>query len=160
MNRNNDTVTEIIKGQKLQVAQDLIPNPIPVYETNPKILKDSVQKTIKTTGSGSNSINIGTDLGNTSNDFYLTSLRVAFNKNAACDIATGTIDVTALIGGVSTIIHSSPVITLESNRLNEQYIFPHPLKIDKNTAITQSGTFTAGILVRSISVNGFFDNGN
>jgi len=155
---NSDLSKELVDGAKIQVSSDKIPNQlgqtvVPVMEVNPKMLricnvaKHSVQLT---TGS----LTVFTT--SAYNDFYLNSAYVEFIKDVTCDIATGSISFATTINGVATRLLDFPVITATAQPLVGAAIsFPVPLKIDRGAAITLSGTFTAGVLVRSCGITGF-----
>ena len=160
---NSDLTKELILGGRLQVSRDIIPSQlaekvVPVMEVNPKLLRvcyvvggrnDSTTglKTVYTTPSD--------------RDFYLTSIHLSLIANAACDIATGGVNVTATVGGASKMIIGIPIITLTAQSGNQAITFDTPIKIDRNVAITVSGTFTAGVLVRTCTITGYFvDNSN
>lgn len=88
-------------------------------------------------------------------DFYLQSFTASFNKNAACDIATGLISVDCRIDGVLAELHRFTVITLTAERADITISYPIPIKLDRNTAVRITGTFTAGVLQRSVSLTGY-----
>lgn len=160
MNRNADVKQEIITSQRLQTTLgDEIKEPIPVIEVNSKLVKDGFAKNDSQTTTG----NLGTtasSLGTVTQDWYLAALSFGFVKNATCDVASGTLQVTVTINGTSTVVASIPVLTLTAERADKFIIFPHPIKVDKNTTATMSGTFTAGSMIRSVTYIGWKDNVN
>ena len=92
----------------------------------------------------------------TDKDFYCVGVAVSFSKNAACDVASGALQLSMYIGGVVTypILLSVQTLTAESGHIF--YPFVYPVKVDRNTNISFSGTFTAGAMVRSGTVFGYY----
>jgi len=88
-------------------------------------------------------------------DFYLTGIQVSFIKNATCDVASGPLRYTATVEGVSQGIISLALLTLTAQDQNAFVSFETPIKVDRNTAITTSNTFTAGAFVRECCITGY-----
>lgn len=87
-------------------------------------------------------------------DFYITSAYITTSVTALCDCETSAINIT--FNGVITSIlalYWQP-LTAQSNHISIS--FPFPIKVDKNTLIQSTGTFTAGTLKRVASISGFF----
>jgi len=91
----------------------------------------------------------------TDKDFYLTSLSAGMIKDVACDSATGRYDITAVIEGVSQILDAIPIIALTAQNAMISRSFHVPIKIDRGTAFAFTGTFAAGVCVRTISITGY-----
>ena len=94
----------------------------------------------------------------TGRDFFMTNLNVSILKDVACDITTGEIIVAIRVGGKVITITSFPITTLLVQSATQNLVFPHPIKLDRGSTITMAGTFTAGALIRSLSVQGFLRN--
>ncbi len=88
-------------------------------------------------------------------DFYLTGLSFSIAKDAACDATSGNISVTGVIDGQVVAIATISGITLTALQDTITMQFPFPLKLDRNTAITQTYNFTAGVCRRVINVHGY-----
>lgn len=89
-------------------------------------------------------------------DTYLVGLHFSFSKNAACDIASGNIRVTAVIDGLTVNIASFAVLTLTAEQGSDYFPFTVPIKIDRNTTISfAADSYTAGLMSRSASVHGY-----
>lgn len=88
--------------------------------------------------------------------YYVTGLTLSYAKNAACDAASGElIHVTAYINGLVVYLATISGITLTADSNTISVSFSVPVRIDKNTAISMSATFTAGALTRSCNLYGF-----
>jgi hypothetical protein len=88
-------------------------------------------------------------------DFYLTSIYFSLVKDVLCDVATGRAVVTTMIEGATRELIGFGIITLTAQNNSLAISFPYPLKIDRNSAIIQGSTTTAGTIVRSIGITGF-----
>jgi hypothetical protein len=161
MNINNsDLFKELKEGARLQQLSGKIPDKlassiVPVMEVNPKLLRriDTLQGTMATATGTMTPFTTP----NSNRDFYLSAVHFAFIKDATCDVATGRINLLATIGGVTnTIIVSLPCITLTAQSENAIIEFPTPIKIDRNTSINSPITYTAGTMVRTAMVYGYF----
>lgn len=94
-----------------------------------------------------------------SDDFYLSSIELSYFKNAACDMSTGnSIAVLALIEGNSRRLINVATVTATSAGGNIVMNYSPPLKIDKGTNITITGTFTAGECIRGACLTGYSSN--
>jgi len=87
-------------------------------------------------------------------DFYLTTAILSMIKDVTCD-ATGGINLNAVIDGVTKEIIVYGILTLTAQADTIVCNCPVPIKIDRNTAITVSGTYTAGTMRRSATVHGY-----
>jgi len=98
----------------------------------------------------------------TGGETYLTSIVASAIKDATCDVATGALQVSVTPdgSGISTVIIRIPVITLTAQ--SEGYVLPlpYPLKVRNGSSVTITGTFTVGVMSRSISVTGFTSTSN
>jgi len=160
---NTDLMNELRDVAKIQVGSDMIPNVmsnqvVPVIDVNPKHariinLVESVSKS--TTGAA----NVYTTP--TSNDFFLCGVNSSFDKNVTCDLADGRLALVVTINGAEKVIIGHSVITLTAERGEIAVDFNRPIKLDRNTTIYMAGTFTAGKLLRQISIYGYIvDNSN
>lgn len=95
-----------------------------------------------------------------SKDFYLSSITASFAKDSTCDIATGAINITANVGGISRALAGFSVITLTAQANNLQITFAKPIKIDKSAAIAIGGAFTLGVMARFLSISGIERSSN
>ena len=159
--QNHELTTELVKGSKLnsnfeQVPMQLAEKIVPVMEVNPKLLRrTSILRENNRSTSGTFTI-----YSTPSNqDFYLTGLYVSFIKDVVCDTATNSQGyyVGCYIDGSLRQLVEFPVITLTAQEGRIYLEFTKPIKIDRNTAITMPGTFTAGVCLRNAIVYGYVD---
>lgn len=127
---------------------------IPVIEVNPKVVKTGAVKTGYRTTSG------GVTMLTTpaAQDLYVTDVSFSIIKDAACDLATGPIQITGTInaGQVSLIEIAGITLTAQSN--TQQVHFSHPIKMDRNTSISITNqTYTAGVMIRTCTLSYFVD---
>lgn len=84
-------------------------------------------------------------------DYYLVGAALSVAKDATCDIATGSVDMQLLVGGVLTTALRLSVLTTTAQSISNSISLANPLKVEPGTcAIT--GTFTAGVCNRSYSM--------
>jgi len=89
-------------------------------------------------------------------DFFLTGFTFSFRKDAACDIASGgSLAFVVYQDGAANAVWKQAVVTLTAQDANIVMTFPFPMKLDRNSVIQATGTFAAGVLVRSVSIVGF-----
>lgn len=114
---------------------------------------------VSTTSSGVVVIH-ATRASSTNSFFHITGIEFGFVKNAACDIASGNLSVVATLAEtqLATSIALSPVLTLTAERDNVFIDFSkRPLRVAPGTNIQlANNTFTAGAMVRSGFVKGFY----
>lgn len=90
-------------------------------------------------------------------DFYLTSVFLNVTKDATCDVSNtdGPI-IRAVIDGVTTTIIQVSVLTLTAQNYGQVISLPHPIKLDRNSAVTLAGaTFSAGALSKAGGIFGY-----
>lgn len=150
-------IRDVLKLQVGAVGMK-IPDVVPVIDVNPKHAR--VCNIVKansriTTGSSTVYTTPATQ------DFFLSTATLSMVKDAACDQATGIIGFTAVIDGATVQLLQFPVITLTAQQYNQTIEFPIPIKIDRNTGITSTGTYAAGVMARSFQITGYIvDNSN
>ena len=158
-NYNSDLTKELVDSGKLQQSSQSIPTEFNdkisfVCDVNPrnarlcKILSSSPFKT----ASG-----ILTNFtAPTDRDTFITSITAGILKSATCDIATATpIVVSITTDGLTRDIITFPSETLTAQNMIINQTFNPAIKIDRGSAITVSGTFAAGSLMRTCNVIGF-----
>jgi len=156
---NFQVVKETIDALKIDTNVEMVPSPVPVVEVGTKKSKNGIIITLTRSSTGTGTIY--TTLN--SQDFYVTSVTYVILKDVTCDAATAPATIAAPIGGVSTAIAALPLITLTAQQIQQTLDFNmHPLKIDKNSAITLAGTqtFTAGVFIRTAVITGYYDEVN
>jgi len=88
-------------------------------------------------------------------DFFLTGIELGIVKNATCDAGTGSIAVTALANSQTLNLVRLPILDLTAQDSSIYISFDNPIKLDRNTSVSVTGTYTAGTMVRIVSVYGY-----
>lgn len=154
---NSELTKELVAGAKIQQSKELPPTQladkvVPVMEVNPRLLiKPDIFGDATSAATGTFTIFTTPATG----DFYMTSIQAGYIKDVLCDVASGGIYVTASIKGVTTALIAFPVITTTVQSASLFFNFAQPIKIDRYTNVTFSGTFGAGVLIRSGVVHGY-----
>jgi hypothetical protein len=156
---NSEVIHEIVDALKLDERVDTIPSPIPVVEVSYKMSRQGVCCGNQSGASGTLFLSSGV-LGNATQSFYVTQISSSFVKNAACDIASGTLAINLIPDdtGIATNIARIPLLTLTAERGDINLHFRNPLKLQNNSNITLSGTFTAGEMQRTLTAVGFLSS--
>lgn len=156
---NSDASRALIAGAGLTgadvVPQELAEKALPTIDMTP----DFHRVTTISAGSTATSTGNGTVYTTSANkDTYITNITYNMIKDVACDVATGNIAVTANVDGISKNIILISTITLTAQTYSISIPFKNPLKLGRNTTILMTGAFTAGVMVRSCTVQGFETN--
>lgn len=85
---------------------------------------------------------------------YVSALVLSFSKNAACDVATGSMNITGVQNGITVRLCGIAVITLAAEYGTIAVNFANPIPLDPASAISWSTTYTAGVMSRSIVLYG------
>lgn len=152
-NRNSDTVREVRESLHIQTSTDNVPVPIPVVETNPKLLrKTNFLLRASRAASGDSTITT-TD---TKKETYITSIIFSVAKDATCDMANGSIYIAATIDGGTKTLVSVANLTLTAQNPFIVVQFKDPVLIDKGTNILFTGvTYAVGTMVRDCVLHGY-----
>lgn len=132
--QNNSQVTaEIRDVLKLQV-NDRVPDAIPVFEVNPKLInKIKIIDTQVTSSSASTLLAANPDV-----DIYIHSIALTTAKDAS---ATSTsYGVTVVIDGATKYLLRLPGVASTAAVTSNALSFPVPIKIDRNTPISWAAT--------------------
>ena len=130
--------------------KQLSPTISPVFEVGPKITTLTRSQTSTTTGSTT----LYTTL--TDKDFFITAASLSFMKDAACDVASGECcRIQFYQGGALRTVLGFASITATADSKAATISFKYPVKVDRNTAIAVTGTFTAGVFVRNAIIHGY-----
>lgn len=143
-----EDATRIFNLKNGDMMPEEIGEPVAVI---PIIRQNDLTKTLNTAASGTTTI-FTTDA---SKDTYITAFLIAYNKNAACAIGDGAMALTATINGVATVIGGIPHLDITAERQIISVTLPYPMKVDRNTAVTLSGTFGAGACRRLATIYGY-----
>lgn len=128
----------------------LSPGPIiPTFDIGPQTA------TIVRSGSATTTGSITVFTTPTDRDFFLTNASLSYSKDVTCDVATGAINLSATIDGVSRNILSLANLTTLGQTQAGSISLNYPVKIDRNTSITVSGSFTLGSMSRTAQIQGF-----
>lgn len=148
---NSQIIDRIADTLKLDLRVDTIPSPVPVIEVGTRTCKGySLSYSPLTTGAVSWS---ASTIGNDSGKVFLTSCSLSVMKDATCDMATGVLTVTVSLAdtGLARGVVSIPVLTLTAQNNQVYIIFQNALELLKDSQITLSGTYTAGVCVRNMT---------
>ncbi len=155
---NSQVVAETVNALKLDIQRENIPVPIPVIDVGIKHNKQL--RVISADSSASGAMTVFTTTSDLSRGtLYVKGLTLSYVKNVTCDIASGSIAISATINGVSTKLALLPVLTLNADNASIAVMFDNPVKLDLAT-VTVTGTFTAGSCVRSYSIYYYLDEVN
>lgn len=163
--QNSDTTKEVRDVARLSISEGF-PNKLgdvimPVVDVNPKHARvcDIVRGNSNT---GATAISVYTTPASTEKrDFYLTGFSASLSKDATCDVPSGTVNITVVTNGLTSVLGTISYTTLKAENSNISHALSTPIKLDRNTAIilTATGTITAGVLSKSIAICGFLADG-
>lgn len=152
---NSEVNAELQDGIKFPISlggirysQDQL---VPTFETNPKLTKNiNIVRDANSAASGL--VTIYTTSATA--DFYLYAFTLSFIKDATCDMGTGVMSMYTTINGVARSIAKFGIITGTAQTDSISIALPRAVKIDRNSPIYISGTFTAGVLTRAATIFG------
>ena len=154
-------IVNLISGQTAvnKLPTQLANTVVPVIDVNPDLAREVnflISNSRSTSGTLSSSF-----ASTASRSYFLTGITVGYAKDAACDLATGNISVavTPDYSKSTTTIVQLPVITLTADSKVVDIIFETPLRVVAGSAITMTGDFGAGVLVKSFQIRGYYVDG-
>lgn len=155
----NQTQNPIIKNNlidelRLNPSIDTIPNVVnptiqPVFEVKKKYC--NVQRRGSRATTGSSTIFITPS----DKDFYLVAASIHLIKDVTCDLATGQIGINTVLDGTTNQCVSVATLTLTAQSVESSLSFNPPIKVDRNTALGFTTTFTAGACSTSATIAGY-----
>jgi hypothetical protein len=156
---NRSEVNEVLKSSTLIQSAGGVPNIlagqiVPVMEVNPRLTRQSgyIRSATQTT---TGSFNIFASASATQ-ETYITGALLTMSKDATCDIADGFITMTLTpYGDSGKNIIQIPILTLTAQSIAIPLILSNPIRIQPGSAISISGTFTVGKLLRVGIVYGY-----
>jgi len=142
-----NTFRDVAAVQEQIVPSELRNDVQPSLDLNPQFT--DVLKTVEISGTTT-----GTAYTTpTDKDFYLTYYHLSMTKDAVSD-NTGVL-MNATIQGKSSRIAQISTQTTTAGSFQTTMAFAYPLKIDRGTLITCSGSTTGGTLIKNLIVAGF-----
>lgn len=143
LNNNSSLSRELIEGGRLQgiqgVPKEIIDKIQPVMEVNPKLLRVcNFVRHVSSSATGTSTVISATS----SFDVYITSINLNVAYDSAADSTTTYL--IATVDGVSRTLIEIMKVTLTAQDRGVSLTFPIPLKIDRNTAVSLTKTFTVG----------------
>lgn len=121
-------------------------------EVNPKLLRRSnIIASAASTTTGS--LTIYTTPSD--KDFYLTGAQIGLIKDVVCDNTTGNFGLQMTFSGAAVKILNIPILTLTAQSSQESICFSQPIKLDRNSIINLTMSFTAGVASKSASIFGY-----
>ncbi len=155
--QNSELIKEIQNASKVQTMQGLPSNLsgliVPVIEVNPKLTKAVLVSNVSSGTTGSLSVLTA----DPNRDVYIKSVCFSITKDVTCDLATNSYGVACTIGGAGKNLIGVSCITLTAQSASYSVSFPTPIKIDRNSSVSISGTFTAGVCWRYGSITYYLD---
>jgi hypothetical protein len=155
---NSDVLQSLRDTAQLQLGHDNTPNMlssqiVPTLEINPTLTRlNDAEYESSIAGSGVSTI-VTTS---TSRDFYCTGVSLSYAKDAACDIASGSLTLTVVLySGVTKTLIRLALLTLTAQYDSLAVTFAKPYRLARGTTILISGTYTAGSMVRCANVYGY-----
>jgi len=161
----SDVIQKAVNDLGISTSGEKIPNETLdkvqlTYDLNKKFSTFILSGSQSTTGQ----ISVTLPTVSAGGEIYLTGLNVSYIKDATCDIATSVsalaLNVTPDASNVSISIFRPTTITLTAQSSDVSIALPYPLKLKVGTTVTMSGTFSAGVLARSVSIIGFTTSSN
>jgi hypothetical protein len=153
---NSDAIQELRKAAQIS-GSEAVPNflsssVVPVIEMNPRMLR--VCNIVRSSQVSSTTGTLFTTPAN--QDFYLVSANFSLIKNVTADDANGNTSLNVIIDGATVGVIRIPCLTLTAMQSNMSAVFPFPIKVDRNTAITiTKNAITAGNSVICGSIAGY-----
>jgi hypothetical protein len=154
----SDVIQKAVNELGIQVSSDKTPSEtLDKIQCTYNLNRNTSNFVLSGSGSTTGAITINTAVVNTNSETWITGIGLGVVKDATCDIADGRINVTVnTIDGISRTIISIPVLTLTAQSENVFYSLPYPIRLQNNTAITTTNSFTVGKLNRSFVVFGYY----
>lgn len=104
----------------------------------------------------SNTTGTKTALNSSANfDVFLSCIEASMIKDATCDVADGVLQIQTTINGATVILGYFSVLTTTADSQSIVVPISPPLKIDRSAPVNITGSFTAGKMVRSLTVYGY-----
>jgi len=161
--KRSDVIQKAVNDLALSPAVDKIPSETLdkvqlTYNLNKQFSSFVASNILATTGT----LTVTLPTIDVRSEIFLTSIDFDIIKDATCDLATGTLQVqcTPFEQGIAKTILSVSTITLTAQAQHAHVDFNYPLKLKPNVNITLLGTFTVGVLNRSICCSGFIVSSN
>ena len=155
---NTDTKKEMNDAMRGNAVSNIAPTKIndsvqPVININPKDYRRCNIVRGQTLGTSGTTTAIYTTPSD--KDFYLCNYSLSIIKDATCDIASGAITASITVDGASRIIAGIAVLTTTAQNSVITVSFNSPIRLDRNTSVSLTGTFTVGSLQRTHSIVGY-----
>lgn len=162
---NSNVTKKLAENAAIQQNTDKVPvelaeKIVPTFETNQAALKQYPIRTITLNG---NATGIAYSGYLPAKRIFVVGISVGFSKNAACDAATGTIDLQGNPIGMSnsTQLIRIPIITLQAQDFHTYMPFAIPLEVEPGSRFGMTGTYAAGVMQRNATIHYYeLDNFN
>lgn len=159
----SDVIQKAVNDLALSTATDKIPSEILdkvqlTYDLNRKFSSFVVSNTSSSTGN----LTVTMPTVDERSEIYLTTITMDMVKDATCDVASGSLSLTLTPdrSGIATSSYRFAVLTATAQDKNFVISLPYPLRLKPNTNLVLSGSFTAGAMVRTVSLSGFITSSN
>lgn len=147
---NSEQVAEEIKALGLQPGANIIPVPVPVVETNPKMLR---RCEIVKTASAANATSATIYTTPADKDFYLSAVGLSCIKDATSTSTLSSIVTTVL--GSSVVVIGIAGFTLTAQNDTMTLNFPVPIKVDRNVVISVNNSTNVANVTSRGSIAGY-----
>lgn len=148
-----------VRIQNSEIPRQVGNQIIPIVDVSPKNNKRVTEVLYSNVRTASNGTLITTSADKKS--FYITNIFLTLAKDAVCDVPNGTnFYVQATIDGANKRLYSTLMNTLQAENYSLSMNLMIPIKIDKNTSITNTidQGYTTGSLVRNVTIWGYYED--
>jgi hypothetical protein len=142
----NGMTTELGLQSLQGLPTSLNPNVQPVFEIRRKFTDIMIH------GASTTTTGITLYTTPTNQDFYLTFLSAAYIKDVVCDNTA--VYVQFYVNGAARQI-IFPVYPTQAGTAMKDITFSSPIKLQRGTAVTMSGSFGAGTLTKVVTIAGY-----
>ena len=151
----------VTRTSVLLQAQDIAGLQVGV-DITPKTLSSTISPTLDLNPRFTNLVKYGTTSVTTSSnllttpsqkDFYITFAHITFKKDVTSDLSSCNIQ--GSVNGATVRLLSFECLAATAENQSINITFPYPIKIDRNTNISLTGSFTAGTATKTAVIGGF-----
>lgn len=151
---NSDTIRRILDDAGIQTSIDDVPKEL-ASKVVPVLISNPISETVIKSGSSSTTGGFTIYTTPSNKDFYLTSIQFHVIKDVVCNMATGSVTVLGVKEGrTAEALSRLGVITLTAQDDVVAVAFPNPIKLDRDSTISSTVSYAAGVMVRTVVLSG------